>query len=448
MNAPGMMFGLLLWLLASHLSAHPADNSLIQIDIRNTGLRVQLQLPVDQLYMAAPALFPHGKAFDSLQEALPAWSDFDRQAMQVYLKKHLHLFLSADGPDPLNPSALPRVRLAAPLQIQTMDVVVSNHSLQLKVLLHTDFPDPGIRNNRAWRWLVDSDLINHSVRNHKTMVTLGADVLHGRDGRDPVVLGIIGYQSSPLVLTSDPGSTTTLFITLLLQGVMHILEGFDHLLLLICLLLAAPLRNVCQQWQTETNHRQSWRNLLKLVSAFSLGHTLTLTLASLGYIRIPSYWVEMIVAASLLLSAAYLLKPWRRLPITGITTLFGLVHGLAFASELGNDGFSISQQLIMLGGFAAGIELAQIGICLLVMPSLLELARYRPGHYRYWRLGGASLTLLLALLWLLERSVGSRVIPVSWQDYLPMLLIVLYLLVLGCSLYSLIKRPLTHQATS
>ncbi|MCY0965872.1 HupE/UreJ family protein [Parathalassolituus penaei] len=438
------------WLLLASTSvlAHPADNSLIQIDIRDSGLRVHVQLPVEQLYMAEPALFPKGQAFDSIDEALPAWSDFDQAAMISYLKKHLHLFMAADGPDPLNPSALPRVRLAAQPQINNMSVVVSNNSLQFKALLDVPFPDPGIRNSRAWRWLVDTSLINHRVRNHKTLITLGSDALHGRDGSDPGVLGIVGYQSAPLVITSDPGSSLTLLTTLIKQGVMHILAGFDHLLFLICLLLAAPLRIRQKRWEIEPDRRQALWNLLTLVSAFSLGHTLTLALASLGFVSVSSHTVEIAVAGSLLISAGYLLWPLSCHRITVVATLFGLVHGLAFASELGNDGFALPRQLLMLGGFAIGIELAQVGICLLVMPCLLELARHRAGIYHRLRQGGAVFTLTLASGWAIERTFNVSNPLQLLQDQLPLILLGIYLLVLASSLASLASRPASQPTVS
>ncbi len=143
-------------------------------------------------------------------------------------------------------------------------------------------------------------------------------------------------------------------------GIEHILLGYDHLLFLFALLLA-PAR---------------WQAVVKIVTAFTLAHSVTLALTALDVLRLPSVLVEAVIAASIAYVAAENL--WARNPLSRrvwVTPLFGLVHGCGFASVLRDIGLPAGGLWPALIGFNVGVEAGQIAVILLVLPLLHGIRR-------------------------------------------------------------------------
>jgi len=149
------------------------------------------------------------------------------------------------------------------------------------------------------------------------------------------------------------------FITL---GIEHIITGYDHLLFLVALLATA---------------KGAW-SVVRIVTAFTLAHSVTLSLAVLGIVTIPGHIIEPLIAASIVWVALENLvgkEPGRRRWIWALA--FGLVHGFGFASalgELGLQGAAIARALV---GFNLGIEIGQLLFVAVFMPTLILLRRGR-----------------------------------------------------------------------
>ncbi|MBI5774184.1 MAG: HupE/UreJ family protein, partial [Verrucomicrobia bacterium] len=141
------------------------------------------------------------------------------------------------------------------------------------------------------------------------------------------------------------------FLDFLKEGVRHIWGGFDHLLCLLALLLPAVLRRETDGWQAVESFRAAFVNVFKIVTAFTLAHSLTLSLAALGLVQLPSRFVESAIAASVTLAALNNLHPL--LPGRGwvVAFAFGLVHGFGFASVLAEFGVGRGALLVPLVGF-------------------------------------------------------------------------------------------------
>ena len=157
----------------------------------------------------------------------------------------------------------------------------------------------------------------------------------------------------------------------------HIGEGADHLLFLLMLLIPAPLVARRGRWRRGGDGRRSVIRVVHVVTAFAIGHSITLALATLGVIHVPARLVESLIALSILVSAVHALRPLvpRGEPI--IAAGFGLVHGLAFATLLGDLGLSGGALVSSLLGFNLGIELTQLLVVALMMPSLYVLSQTR-----------------------------------------------------------------------
>jgi hypothetical protein len=140
------------------------------------------------------------------------------------------------------------------------------------------------------------------------------------------------------------------------------------------------------------------------VTAFTVGHSITLVFGALGWARLPGAVVESAIALSILVSAVHALVPifsGREVYIAGG---FGLVHGLAFAATLTEFGFDPLTLVSSVLGFNLGIEAFQLLVILAAMPWLVLLARSRV--YAPCRIAGATLTGIAAALWLAERAFG------------------------------------------
>jgi hypothetical protein len=189
------------------------------------------------------------------------------------------------------------------------------------------------------------------------------------------------------------------------HGVWHIWIGFDHILFLLSLLLPAVLL---------TGREQSFKaalvDVLKVVTAFTLAHSLTLTLASLQVLALPSRWVESAIAASVVLAALNNLVPLFRGRRPVAAFVFGLIHGFGFASVLADLGLPQGALALSLAGFNVGVELGQLAIVAAFLP--LAFLMRRTWLYRQVMTSGSVAIALLAAVWLVERAFDLKVMPV------------------------------------
>lgn len=169
-------------------------------------------------------------------------------------------------------------------------------------------------------------------------------------------------------------------------GAEHIFTGYDHILFVLCLLPAA----------------RRLGSVVEVVTAFTVGHSVTLGLATFGLVQLPGRWVEPAIAASIVFVAAQNLfnkEPKHR---TIVTLLFGLVHGFGFAGILQKMELSRESLLSSLLFFNAGVEIGQIIIISLVFPLLVFLRRYRT--YPRIVYASSAAVIVMGLIWLIQRT--------------------------------------------
>jgi hypothetical protein len=195
-------------------------------------------------------------------------------------------------------------------------------------------------------------------------------------------------------------------------GMAHIREGTDHLLFLLTLLLPAALIASRGRWAKAGSVRYSLLRILKIVTAFTIGHSVTLLIGALGLIHFPGRPIEVLIAVSILVSAIHALRPifpGKELYIAGG---FGLIHGMAFAQTLSNLHLDTGRMLLSIFGFNIGIELMQLFVIMITMPWLLILSR--GAAYTYVRITGAIIAGISALAWIAERVSGDTNILGAW----------------------------------
>jgi uncharacterized membrane protein YqaE (UPF0057 family) len=203
------------------------------------------------------------------------------------------------------------------------------------------------------------------------------------------------------------------------EGVWHIWIGFDHILFLLALLLPAvgvwTARDgdprAAHQWHAVSRFRTAFWDVLRIVTAFTVAHSITLSLAALGLVSLPSRLVESAIAASVVLAALNNLRPVFEGRRWIVAFAFGLVHGFGFASVLADLGLPQGALALALLGFNLGVEAGQLAIVAVFLP--LAYALRRGAFYRRAVLtGGSVLIALLAALWFVERAFDLKLVPV------------------------------------
>ena len=150
---------------------------------------------------------------------------------------------------------------------------------------------------------------------------------------------------------------------------------------------------------------------MRVVTAFTAAHSITLTLATLGYVSLPSRWVESAIAASVVLAALNNVVPVFHGRRWMVAFGFGLIHGFGFASVLSDLGLPRDALALALVGFNLGVECGQLAIVALFLP--LAFGLRRSWFYRRLVMAGGSLVIAaLAAVWLCERLFEFKVLPI------------------------------------
>jgi hypothetical protein len=199
------------------------------------------------------------------------------------------------------------------------------------------------------------------------------------------------------------------FLTYMQAGIEHIWSGFDHLLFLFSLLLPAVLMHTGKGWRASDSFAASALDVLKIVTAFTLAHSMTLSLAALHVLSLPSRLVESGIALSVIIAAMNNLLPLLGEHRWMAAFLFGLIHGFGFASVLTDLGLPRESLLLTLVGFNLGVEIGQLAVVSAFLPAAY-LLRCTWFYQRLMLISGSLLIIVLATIWLVERAFDIPII--------------------------------------
>jgi hypothetical protein len=231
---------------------------------------------------------------------------------------------------------------------------------------------------------------------HRGLLTLKED--------GTVQTGVLQAASSVATFNVLAPSRTREFGEYFRAGVSHILSGIDHLLFLFSLLLPAVLLRRQHVWEPVIKPGPAFKNIIKVVTAFTLAHSITLSLAAFNVVRLPSRLTESIIAASIVVAALNNIFPVVTESRARIAFAFGLLHGFGFASVLADMGLPQGARVLSLLGFNLGIEAGQLAVVTCVMPLIYAL-RYAT-FYRRTVLPWASAAIAaIAMVWLVQRAI-------------------------------------------
>jgi hypothetical protein len=371
---------LLAGVLAPPADAHPMSTSAVLLDIGDQRVDGEVQLPLDRLSIAVDRDLTRASVLGA-----------DRAFLKNYTGQHISA-VGEDGEPWTVELGTGTVRsidaaphLVYPLQISPPDGEVTDFDLRY-------------------------DVIVEELLTHKVMVTVRYDFDRGVLKKDDAeTLGVLDYETKSLSVPAGEGSWLRGFAATAAVGIEHVGEGADHLLFLLMLLIPAPLVATGGRWRVAPSRRRAITRILHVVTAFAVGHSLTLALAATGVIDLPTRPVETLIALSIAVSAIHAIRPLAARGEVLIATGFGLIHGLAFASLITDLGLDRGSLLTTLLGFNLGIELTQLLVVALLMPSLLVLARTR--FYPVFRTTVAVIGLVFSVSWMLERAALTSTDP-------------------------------------
>lgn len=383
LSAATVVLGLL---LTSVAHAHKPSDAYLQLGI--DGLRVDLQLDI------ALRDLDRELALDADDDGRLTWSEVRRRAGDVAALADGALHLQADGRD------------CAPGRWQPLRI--DDHSDGAYAVLARAWTcdAPARQLAVTYRLFADSDPTHRAVVRLRAGEASAAAVLAARpdaqalprvgDDHDLPTDGV-GTASSGLAA----GAGALSFVR---AGIDHILAGADHLLFLAALLLPAVLP---RRGEPPRAARQALGDVLRVVTSFTVAHSLTLALAVFGLVDPPTRWVETLIAASIALAAAANLMrqppAWLARDRWKLTFAFGLVHGFGFASALRDTGLSGRDLAVPLLGFNLGVESGQLAVVAFALPALWML-RSLPIGSRVALRGGSAAIVVLGLGWCVQRG--------------------------------------------
>jgi len=239
---------------------------------------------------------------------------------------------------------------------------------------------------------VESPLLKTLPRGHRQFVSLlddqGATLAEALLSAEQNVIEL--DLSQRLAADSQPANTGT-FVDFFRMGVEHILTGYDHLIFLFGLLIAMS----------------QFRATLLTITCFTLAHSASLALAAFDLVRVPAHIVEPLIAATIIyVGAENLLRLHNPTGRWRLTLVFGLVHGLGFATDLKEKvaGMVGEKIVLPLVSFNLGVELGQMAVAALVLP-LIWWLRSQPVLARGLVPSCSTLVVLAGAWWLAERTL-------------------------------------------
>ena len=363
--------------LASSAHAHDLSKSYLSLAFESNQLTGQWDVPLKDLQTVVP--------LDADHDGFVTWDELNARYTNATTYIFAHLKISIDG----HPVTC-RILNTEPAVEDFTDGTYVEIPFAIE-----NIPDP------------KTIELNYQLFFDVNSLHRGLMRLQYGDKTESTVFSPDKTTQSFVIGVSSPGRQ---FLAFLREGIFHIWTGYDHILFLLALLLPAVLHREGGKWQGVPALRPAFFNVLKIVTAFTAAHSLTLSLAALQVVRLPSRLTESAIAFSVVLAAANNLWPVVRERGWIVAFFFGLVHGFGFANALADLGLVHSALALTLVGFNLGVEVGQLAIVIVFLPVAFALRNswfYQKPLLRF----GSALIILVAATWFAERVFDFKVLP-------------------------------------
>lgn len=407
-----------------NIFAHQQPTTIVLLDVNPDKVAMEMEIPLTELELA----FGNNVTQDAntLIERL-------KPQLSEYLKAHI---------SPVTGNQKWSVEIAdmkVEKAIQTQDVPFQEIKVSLNLI-----PPSGVDTRN---FTLNYDVIMHQVVTHKALVSIRNDWENGVNAESPIEAGVLAVDNQtgkalPIEINLEKGNWFSGFKSMVALGMRHIKEGTDHLLFLLVLLLPATLLVNGKNWGEFGGVKYSVARLLKIVTAFTVGHSITLLIGALNLFQLPQQPIEVLIAVSILVSAVHAVRPIFPGKEMYVAAAFGLVHGLAFATVLADLNLDAKRMALSILGFNIGIELMQLFVIALIVPWFILIAQ--TSIYKFVRVAGAFLSGVAAIAWIAERVSGrSNVVADAVQnasEYAPFGILALAFIALSAFVLQNIKN--------
>ena len=369
--------------VTSGASAHRLGESYVFISTSETELTGRFELTLDDLGKVLP--------LDSNQDGEISVGEYEAMAAEAATQMQPTLQIWANGQSyeivmtTTDVRVLPQTGTYALLSFEVPQLTDVPDALDIEYRFLFDDVDPDHRG-----MLVIENNTRTNTTDNERIVSAIFDPHHGR-------------QEVSLLRTP----WWKVLADFVKHGVWHIWIGLDHILFILALLLPSVLK-----WDPEASPKASWQpvdtfrdamwNVLKVITLFTVAHSITLSLASLNLVQLPSSIVESIIALSIAVTAANNFRPLLSHRVWFVVVAFGLFHGFGFASVLAPLGLMTSNLVLALFGFNVGVELGQVAIIAVVFPILYALRKQSFYVPLILKLGSLAL-IGMSIYWFCER---------------------------------------------
>jgi hypothetical protein len=407
--------------------AHQSPTTNILLDVNTNRIGMELQIPIPELALA----------FDGniLKNPASIVDDYG-EALKKYINDHIYAYVNIDKPW--------RIDIAGMYMDKGTQVLSGPPFWELRVLLNI-VPN---KNEDTRKFMLHYDVVMHQVINHIAFVSVRNDWENGIVTDTTVQVGVIRRDMRtmtilPFEVNLEKGSKWKGFVSMFWLGIEHIKTGTDHLLFIITLLLPACLLVRNKKWALYGGLKYSVFRLLKIITAFTIGHSITLLIGILGFVKVPPQFIEITIAVSILVSAIHAITPLFYGKEIFIALGFGFIHGLAFSQTLQNLHLESIELALSVLGFNLGIEAMQLAVIAMTIPWFIIMSR--TPYFRIVKNIFASLVSLAAMGWIGQRVTGTGNVVSEATDKLllfsPWLILGLCLLSLACFIISTAQSP-------
>lgn len=378
----------MLFILSTIAFSHPMPSSVMLLDVKSKTIHCELQLPLKELQFAVP--------FDVTINTTHLLKNHEGELSKYILS---HFSIQGKSGDKWD------VHIDKMNVLKTEQEATGKYEELIVQLVITPK-----KNNNLREFSIHYDAILHQVVTHRALVIIRQDWENGKIEEDNTEIGAINVdintlKVSPFKVNLLKGSNWNGFKSMVNLGMKHISEGTDHLLFLLVLLLSAPLLSINNNWIRSGGIKYALIRILKIATAFTIGHSITLIIGAFGLIHLNAKLVEVCIALSILFTAIHAVKPIFPNKEIFVASGFGLIHGLAFATILTDLNLDANKLILSLLGFNIGIEMMQLFVIVIVMPWLLILSTYR--IYKWIRIFGATFAGIVSMAWAIERYTGK-----------------------------------------
>lgn len=366
------LVALLLCLACLPALAHKPSDAYLTLDARDRVIRGQWDIALRDLEVAI--------GLDADQDGTITWGELRARQAEIAAFALARLDLAADG---------------VPCPLVANEHLVDDHSDGAYAVLRfaATCPIAPSRLSVGYRLLFDQD------RQHKGLIRIDhADASHQL---------ILDADTRERTVVLAAPSMWRQFVDTTCQGVWHIWIGADHVLFLLSLLLPAVFVRRDRTWEAAESFRAAAWEVARVVTAFTVAHSITLALAAFGWAVVPSRLIESAIAVSVVIAAANNVRPFLTERRWAMAFGFGLIHGFGFAGALADLGLERGALALPLLAFNLGVEAGQLAIVAVFLPVawwLRELWFYR----RLVFVGGSTGVAAIALAWFIERAFDVR----------------------------------------